>query len=140
MAGKKIKKSPDGLMQVSNHNWLIGKRSTLHIVSYQKLLVTSWILQYNNMEIEFSDGEKRSHIVNVLIEFLAWIELMEKSNKKADMLVELENDFQASNFQITIQKKDKTIQEYVRLLKLTKQEYKKLFQENKILKNKLNLI
>ena len=54
------------------------------------------------------------------------------------MLVELENDFQASNFQITIQKKDKTIQEYVRLLKLTKQEYKKLFQENKILKNKLN--
>ena len=31
-------------------------------------------------------------------------------------------------------KKDKTIQEYVRLLKLTKQEYQKLFQENKILK------
>ena len=54
------------------------------------------------------------------------------------MLVELEKDL--SNFQITIQKKDKTIQEYVRLLKLTKQEYQKLFQENEILKDKLNLI
>ena len=48
------------------------------------------------------------------------MELIEKSNKKANMLVELENDFIVSNFQITIQKKDKTIQEYVRLLKLTK--------------------
>ena len=37
-------------------------------------------------------------------------------------------------------KKDKAMQEYVRLLKLTKQEYQKLFQENKILKDKLNLI
>ena len=32
------------------------------------------------------------------------------------------------------------MQEYARLLKLTKQEYQKLFQENKILKDKLNLI
>ena len=32
------------------------------------------------------------------------------------------------------------MQEYGRLLKLTKQEYHKLFQENKILKDKLNLI
>ena len=32
------------------------------------------------------------------------------------------------------------MQEYRRLLKLTKQEYHKLFQENKILKDKLNLI
>ena len=32
------------------------------------------------------------------------------------------------------------MQEYHRLLKLTKQEYHKLFQENKILKDKLNLI
>ena len=32
------------------------------------------------------------------------------------------------------------MQEYLRLLKLTKQEYHKLFQENKILKDKLNLI
>ena len=34
--------------------------------------------------------------------------------------------------------KDKTIQQYIRLLKLTKQEYQKLFQENKILKEKVN--
>ena len=50
-----------------------------------------------------------------------------------DVLGELEKDL--SNFQITIQKKDKTIQESVRLLKLTNQ---KLFQENKILEDKLN--
>ena len=36
--------------------------------------------------------------------------------------------------------KDKTIQQYIRLLKLTKQEYQKLFQENKILKEKVNSI
>ena len=54
------------------------------------------------------------------------------------MLINPEKDL--PNFQIIIQNKDKTIQEYIRLLKLTKQEYQKLFQENKILKEKLNLI
>ena len=54
-----------------------------------------------------------------------------------DMLIKLEKDL--SNFQIAIQKKDKTIQESIRLLKLTKQEYQNLFQKNKILKDKLNL-
>ena len=44
-----------------------------------------------------------------------------------NMLAELEKDL--STIQITIQKQDKTIQEYVRLLKLTKQECQKLFQE-----------
>ena len=43
------------------------------------------------------------------------------------MLVELEKDL--SNIQITILKQDKTIQDYVRFLKLTKQECQKLFQE-----------
>ena len=54
-----------------------------------------------------------------------------------DMLIKLEKDL--SNFQIAIQKKDKTIQESIRLLKLTKQEYQNLFQKNKVLKDKLNL-
>ena len=54
-----------------------------------------------------------------------------------DMLIKLEKDL--SNFQIAIQKKDKTIQESIRLLKLTKQEYQNIFQKNKILKDKLNL-
>ena len=63
----------------------------------------------------------------------------QKSKEKHidDVLVELEKNL--SNFQITIQKR-KTRQQQVRLLKLTKQEYQKLFQENKILKDKLNLI
>ena len=42
-----------------------------------------------------------------------------------------------TNFQVTIDKRDETIQEYNRLLKLTKIEYQKLFNENKILKEKL---
>ena len=42
-----------------------------------------------------------------------------------------------TNFQVTIDKRDETIQEYIRLLKLTKIEYQKLFNENKILKEKL---
>ena len=44
------------------------------------------------------------------------------------------------NFQLTVQKKDRTIQEYLRLLKLTKTEYQKLFEENKILKEKINTV
>ena len=40
------------------------------------------------------------------------------------------------NFHLTVQKKDSAIQEYVSLLKLTKTEYQKLFEENKILKQK----
>ena len=42
-----------------------------------------------------------------------------------------------ANFQLTVQKKDKAIQEYIRLLKLTKAKYQKLFEENKILKKKI---
>ena len=42
-----------------------------------------------------------------------------------------------TNFQVIIDKRDETIQEYIRLLKLTKIEYQKLFNENKILKEKL---
>ena len=55
-----------------------------------------------------------------------------------DVLVDLEKDL--ANFQLTFQKKDKTIQEHFMLLKLTKQEYQKLLQENKLLKERINLI
>ena len=55
-----------------------------------------------------------------------------------DVLVDLEKDL--ANFQLTVKKKDKTIREYFRLLKLTKQEYQKLFQENKLLKERINSI
>ena len=43
-----------------------------------------------------------------------------------DVLVELEKD--VKNFQLTVQKTDRTIQEYVRFLKLTKREYQKNFE------------
>ena len=42
-----------------------------------------------------------------------------------------------SNFWLSIDKRDKTIEEYIRLLKLTKTEYRNLFNENEILKEKL---
>ena len=47
-----------------------------------------------------------------------------------ELLLNLKNDL--SNFRLTIDKGDKTIQEYIRLLKLTKIEYQKSFNENKI--------
>ena len=55
-----------------------------------------------------------------------------------DVLAEIEIDF--ANLQLTVQKKDKRIQEHVRPLKLTKQEYQKLFEENKLLKERINSI
>ena len=56
-----------------------------------------------------------------------------------DVLFDIEKDL--ANFQLTVKKKkDKTKQEYVRLLKLTKQEYQKLFQESKLLKERINSI
>ena len=59
-----------------------------------------------------------------------------REQHKEDGLVELDKDFQ--NFQLAFQKKDRAIQEHVRLLKLTKSVYQKLFVENKILKEKIN--
>ena len=52
-----------------------------------------------------------------------------------EVFLDLEKDL--SNFGLTIIKRDKTIQEYVRLLKLKEIEYQKLFQKDKILKEKL---
>ena len=51
------------------------------------------------------------------------------------VLLHLKKDL--SHFQLTINKRDKTIQEYIRHLKLTKIKYQKIFNENKILKEKL---
>lgn len=52
-----------------------------------------------------------------------------------EVFLDLEKDL--SNFWLAIIKRDKTIQEYVRLLKLKEIEYQKLFQKDKILKEKL---
>ena len=48
--------------------------------------------------------------------------------------VPLEFKKDLSNFQLTIDKIDKTIQEYITLLNLTKIEYQKMFNKNKSLK------
>ena len=52
-----------------------------------------------------------------------------------EVLTDLENDL--SNFKLNIDKKGKTIKGYIRLLTLAKEEYQKLFEENKRLKEPL---
>ena len=80
--------------------------------------------------------------MNFLLKFLAWVNLSKKTQKTREQhiedIVELEKGL--ANFQLIFQKKDNIIQEYVRLLKLTKQEYQKLFEENKLLKERINSI
>ena len=53
-----------------------------------------------------------------------------------EALLNLEKNL--SNFQLIIDKRDRTIQEYIKLIiKLTKTEYQTLFNKNKTLKEKL---
>ena len=53
-----------------------------------------------------------------------------------EVLLNLEKNL--SNFQLIIDKRDRTIQEYIKLIiKLTKIEYQTLFNKNKTLKEKL---
>ena len=53
-----------------------------------------------------------------------------------EVLLNLEKNL--SNFQLIIDKRDRTIQEYIKLIiKLTKTEYQTLFNKNKTLKEKL---
>ena len=54
-----------------------------------------------------------------------------------EMLVALEKDL--SNFKFTIEKKDKAIEQFIKLLKLTKAEHQKLYIENKRLKKIENI-
>ena len=67
---------------------------------------------------------------------------MKKIDKKREeyieeVLVELGEDL--SNFQMTVDKKEKTIQKYIRLLKLVEIEYQRVFNENKSLKQEIEL-
>lgn len=55
-----------------------------------------------------------------------------KEQYKDEMLVALEKDL--SNFKFTIEKKYKAIEQFVKLLKLTKAEHQKLYIENRKLK------
>ena len=61
-----------------------------------------------------------------------------KEEELGEILFELEKDL--SKFQITVEKKGKTMQQYVKLLKLTETEYHKIFQENKKIKEKIEII
>ena len=70
--------------------------------------------------------------------FFGWVLSMNRKTKKVKTwekhiegaLLDLEKDW--SNFWLTVHKRDKAIQEYIRLLKLTKIKYQKFFNENKI--------
>ena len=56
----------------------------------------------------------------------------EETNK---VLLEIENDL--TNLKLSIDKKDKTIKEYIRLLELAKREYQKVNLENQHLRHQL---
>ena len=82
-------------------------------------------------------------IVNFLIEFLALTDLTKRNKKQGNntfktYLLNLRRTCKI--FSLLFTKKDRTIQECVRFLKLTKTEYQKLFEENKILKEKTNTV
>ena len=55
-----------------------------------------------------------------------------------EVLINLEKDL--TNFQLSLQTKDKTIKEYVRLLNLTKTEYQNFFNEDRQSKEKMILL
>ena len=55
-----------------------------------------------------------------------------------DVLTDLEKNL--SNFQLSLQTKDKTIKEYVRLINFTKTKYQKFFNRNRQLKEKIILL
>lgn len=66
---------------------------------------------------------------------------MEQKTKEQQIdkiFFDLEKDL--SNFEFTIERNDKTIEQYVKLLKLTKAEYQKLQLGNKKLKEKIENI
>ena len=66
---------------------------------------------------------------------------MEQKTKEQQIdkiFFDLEKDL--SNFEFTIERNDKTIEQYVKLLKLAKAEYQKLQLENKKLKEKIENI
>ena len=90
------------------------------------------LIEDKNRNIEFQTREKKNSISRI------YDQIFSRTRKQhiKEVLIKLKKDF--GNFQLSIQKKDITIQEYVRILKLTKQEYQKFFQENKLLKEKIN--
>ena len=65
-------------------------------------------------------------------------EIITREEHIEEVLVELEKVL--SNFQLTISQKSKTIQGYIKLLKLAKIEQQKIFSKYKSLKQEIELI
>ena len=63
------------------------------------------------------------------------IKLKTKDQEIKDLLTDLEKDL--GNFKLDIDNKDRKIKEYVRLLELTRNEYRKVVQENNLLKRQI---
>ena len=60
------------------------------------------------------------------------INVKTKYNEIKELLTDLEKDL--SSFKLDIDNKDRKIKEYIKLLQLARNEYKKLVQENSLLK------
>ena len=60
------------------------------------------------------------------------IKLKTKEQEIKDLLTDLEKDL--GNFKLDIDNKDRKIKEYIRLFELARNEYRKVVQENNLLK------
>ena len=95
-------------------------------------------IEQKNKEIELEEGEKKFSIINFLIGFLAWKKRIKAREEcTEEVFVKLEKNL--SNFQLTIDKKEKKYRNTV-LLKLAKVEYQNIFNKNKSLKQEIELI
>ena len=63
------------------------------------------------------------------------IKLKTKDQEIKDLLTDLEKDL--GNFKLDIDNKDRKIKEYVRLLELARNKYRKVVQENNLLKRQI---
>ena len=100
------------------------------------------LIDDENEEIKFQDKVKQFPIVNFLLEFLTWVNRSKKPKRLGkqyikDVLVELEKDFSAYD---SNKRQGNTQVHSTRLLKLTNTKYQKLFEENKILKEKIEAV
>ena len=63
------------------------------------------------------------------------IKVKTKDQKTKELLTDLEKDL--SNFKLENDNKDRKIKEYIRLLELARNEYRKVVQENNLLKRQI---
>ena len=115
----------------------IGKINLNEIKNWNKIKKSSWWVN-GNFQVQGDNRDAKHFSYNFITKNTGdglnfKLRLIDDENKEIKF-EDKEKNFLSWQFK----KRDKAIQEYVRHLKLTKQEYQKLFQENKLLKEIIN--